>query len=120
MQGRPYFCFSCAVRNSDWAYVFGLKAFGPYLHFELDLSALLKNPVPRHLNCGMVNKDVLPSLPLNKAVAFRGIEPLHDPSLSHGVTSPHSNLRPATLRLSASYYGEALELSQRGRGEQIP
>jgi hypothetical protein len=49
-----------------------------------------------------VNEDVLPRLPLNEAIALRGVEPLNDSSLSQCFTRPHYAFRRLTTGKRAS------------------
>jgi hypothetical protein len=63
--------------------VFGLQALGTCFDLKLDLRTFIEGFIPIHLDGGVVDENVLPAGTLDKAVAFRSVEPFHDTFFSH-------------------------------------
>lgn len=64
-------------------YTFRLEPFRAFLHLKLDGLPLGQCPIAVGLNRGKVYEYVLTRLPTDESVAFRRVEPLHYPLLSH-------------------------------------
>src|ERR1035438_2053987 len=64
----------CALSRCD---VGSLQTLGALRHFELHLGAFIQRTVSLRLDRREVHEDVFSVLPLDKAVAFGRVKPLH-------------------------------------------
>jgi hypothetical protein len=64
-------------------HVLCLQALRTRLHFEFHFGTLLQRPVTRSLDRAEVDENVFTRLPLNKAIAFRGIKPFDNTFFFH-------------------------------------
>lgn len=79
-------------------HVGSLEALRPFHQIELDRFAFIEGPITVLLDSGKVYEYVLPSGPLDEAVTFRPVKPLHSSLFSHKRT-------PFRDQLSASGAG---------------
>jgi len=84
MSGRPKEKFRLALRS----HVLGLQSFRTLLHFKLDLLPFVQRFVAIALDRREVHEHVLAGLPLDEAVAFGCVKPLHNSLLFAQLRTP--------------------------------
>ena len=82
------------MRELDPSDVFCLKAFWSLAYFKFNQLTLVERLVTIHLNCGEVNKNILPGLALNEPKTFGRVEPLHHTLFSSHLVHPSSKNLP--------------------------